>query len=184
MQRPILVVLLICSLSLTGAAKRNNNKVPLAPLSPPILQAKTVFLAKGGGSELAYNSFYRAMKTWDRYKFVDSPDKADLIFELSNIVVDAGTPVFITTDSFPVQTQLHSPHHVYLQVRLTVYDSKTRGVLWSGLQHCDLASRKKNREKNTIQAAEMLARELRHRLDITSEMLARDSPHRLETPSN
>jgi uncharacterized SAM-binding protein YcdF (DUF218 family) len=89
----LFIILLICSLSLALVAK-NRKEVPLAPLPSPILEAKKVFLTNGGGSNLAYDAFYSAMKNWRKYEIVGSPDAADVVIELAYRVEDHGTRVF------------------------------------------------------------------------------------------
>ena len=66
---------------------KHKKDIQHAPFPAAILQAKTAFLANGGGGDLADDTFYQAMKQWGRYQITDSPDKAELIFEVSYGVV-------------------------------------------------------------------------------------------------
>ena len=55
------------------------------------MNASKVFLANGGGNDLAYDTFYSDMKKWGKYDIVGSPDNADLVFEISYSVENGGT---------------------------------------------------------------------------------------------
>jgi hypothetical protein len=52
---------------------------PVAPLPAVISTANKIFFSNGGGSNLAFDAFYAAMKDWGRYQIVGSPDEADLV---------------------------------------------------------------------------------------------------------
>ena len=78
-----------------GLAK-DKKKVPLAPLPAVIVGAKKVFLSNGGGSNLAFDAFYAAMRDWGRYEIVGSPADSDLIIELAYKVDQEGTHVWST----------------------------------------------------------------------------------------
>ncbi len=65
----ILCNLLTCSVLCTCAALGGSKKhVPAAPLPEAIIDAKRVF-ANGGGSNLAFDAFYSALKTWEKKCF-------------------------------------------------------------------------------------------------------------------
>jgi hypothetical protein len=106
MQKFFVVLLLFIS---TGAfAQKGRKDVPAAPIPAVIVNAKKVFLNNGGGSDLAYDSFYAEMKKWGRYEIVGSPEEADLIVELSYFVQDRGTHVWSSTNTYTGATQVHS----------------------------------------------------------------------------
>jgi len=63
-----------------------------APVPSQIHQAQTIFLTNSGAdpnfpidATKAYNDIYAALQTWGRYKLVNSPDEADLVFKLKGI---------------------------------------------------------------------------------------------------
>jgi hypothetical protein len=65
---------------------------PTAPVPSQIQQAQTVFLTNSGSdpnfpidATKAFNDIYAALQTWGRYKLVNSPDQADLVFQLQGI---------------------------------------------------------------------------------------------------
>jgi hypothetical protein len=77
---------------------RQKDNVELAPLPAQILSSKKVFIANAGGSDLAYDSFYSEVKSWNRYELlVSKPDDADLVFEIIYAVQNLGTHVWSAT---------------------------------------------------------------------------------------
>lgn len=74
-----LAVALCLFLSVYAGAGKNRKDIPPAPLPSVVVDAKKIFLTNGGGSDLAYDTFYSEMKNWGKYEIVGSPDDADLI---------------------------------------------------------------------------------------------------------
>jgi len=163
--RRILAVLCLL-VSINAVAGKSRKDIPPAPLPSVIANAKTVFLTNGGGSDLAYDTFYSDMKKWGRYEIVGSPDQADLIIELAYRVEHGGTRVWSSSNSYDGTTQVHSAQIVDPQLVLTIYDAKSKNSLWSTVDHRRLARREKNREKETINSAERLVDELKTRVDL------------------
>ena len=158
------LVALLCLLSFVPILSAKTRKdVPPAPLPTAIVNAHTVFLSNKGGSDLAYDAFYQAMKGWGKYQIVGSPDDADLIVELSYEVVNGGTRVWSTRNTYNNTTQVHSTQIIDPQLILTIYDARTKNSLWSTIDHRRLARLEKNREKEMINSAERLVEELRSR---------------------
>src|SRR5580698_7067299 len=162
MMRRLAAVLCLLSFVLTLSAKTRKD-IPPAPLPTAILSAHKIFLSNRGGSDLAYDAFYQAMKNWGKYQIVGSPDDADLIVELSYEVLQEGTRVWSTTNTYNNTTQVHSRQIIDPQLILTIYDARTKDSLWSTIDHRRLATLEKNREKEMINSAERLVEELRSR---------------------
>ncbi|MGA8492835.1 MAG: hypothetical protein WB711_20605 [Terriglobales bacterium] len=163
MKKRVLILFLILSL---GAFAKSRKDVPQAPLPAVIANAKTVFLTNGGGSNLAYDSFYSGMKQWGKYQIVGSPEEADLIIELNYWVEHDGTDVSSFTNTYTGKTQIVSSEIIDPQLKLTIYDAKSKNSLWSAIDHRQLARREKNREKETIKSAERLVDQLKTRIAI------------------
>jgi len=144
------------------AAKRKD--VPLAPLPTKIAAARTVFVVNGGGNDLAYDAFYAAVKEWTRYEIVETPSAADIIMEIRYVTEDHGTRVWSTTNPSTGATNVHSRELVDPQLVLTVFDPSSKEALWSTVEHRRLARLGKNRDKETINAAEKLVSSLKARL--------------------
>lgn len=149
----------------TTVLAKNRKDVPLAPLPAKVLTAKKVFLTNAGGSDLAFDAFYSAMKDWGIYRIVDSPEAADLIFELSYVTIRGGTRVWSSTNTYDGTTQVHSAQITDPQVLLTIFDGENKQALWSTVEHRRLARLQRNREKETINAAERIVAKLRARVD-------------------
>jgi hypothetical protein len=146
---------------------KSRKDVPPAPLPSVVINAKKVFLTNGGGSDLAYDTFYSEMKKWGRYEIVGSPDAADLIVEISYHVEHNGTRVWSTSNTYNGTTQVHSTQLIDPQLVLTIYDAKTKNSLWETVDHRRLARREKNREKETINSAQRLVDELKLRASLS-----------------
>jgi hypothetical protein len=166
MRKSTAIIFLLLFASVLASGQRARKDIPAAPLPGAIVNAQKVFLSNGGGSDLAYDAFYSAMKTWGKYRIVGSPDDADLIVELAYRVVDKGTRVWSSTNTYNGATDVHSREVTDPQLVLTIYDAKTKNSLWSTIDHRRLARREKNREKETINSAERLVDELRTRAAI------------------
>jgi hypothetical protein len=118
---------LALSLALTPAlhAKQIGN-VP-APVPPQLTTAHTVFVSNGGGSNFfnqftggpdrAYNAIYANLQQSGHYQLVDSPSKADLIFQIRAVApaVDDGD-----------NGVAYNP-----QLILSIQDPQTKAVLWT-----------------------------------------------------
>jgi hypothetical protein len=157
---------LLALASVFSLAQRSRKDIPAAPLPAIIVDAKKIFLSNGGGSDLAYDAFYSAMKTWNKYQIAGSPDDADIIVELAYRVVDKGTRVWSSINTYNGATDVNSREITDPQLVLTIYDAKTKNSLWSTIDHRRLARREKNREKETINSAERLVDELKTRASI------------------
>ena len=153
-------------ISLNSFAAKHREDVPPAPLPTAVVNARKVFLTNGGGSNLAYDTFYSEMKQWGRYEIVGSPDDADLIIELAYRVEHGGTRVWSSSNAYDGTTQVHSAQIVDPQLTLTIFDAKTKNSLWSEVDHRRLARRQKNREKETINSAHRLVEDLKTRVSI------------------
>jgi hypothetical protein len=173
MNRLLLVGLLLFSVCAV-AGSRSRKDIPPAPLPTVVTGAKKIFLANGGGSDLAYDAFYNAMKTWGHYTIVGTPEDADLIVELAYRVEHGGTRTWATsngsatsygnTTTYNGGTQIHTREIPDPQLVLTIYDAKSKQSVWSATDHRRLARLEKNREKETINSAERLADELKTRV--------------------
>jgi hypothetical protein len=155
---------ILCLFALVPYISAKTRKdIPAAPLPAVIINAQRIFLSNGGGSDLAYDAFYAAMKKWGRYQVVGSPEQADLIVELSYQVENLGTRVWSATNTYNNTTQVYSRQVVDPKLILTIYDARSKNSLWSTIDHRQLARLEKNREKETINSAERLVDELRTR---------------------
>ena len=159
--------------ALAVAAKDKKDDLVKAPLPGAILTAKKVFISKGvgataftvkGGFDLAFDSFYSAMKSWGRYDLTDKPEDADLVLRVTYEVANGGTHVYSTTNTQTNRTTVHSRQIVNAQLNLVVTESHGTTELWSSSVEPGSAFMKKNQEKEMISAGEKLAANLRERV--------------------
>jgi len=142
-------------------AQSKPTVVPTAPIPPLILAAKKVFIANGGGDEMAlgdpifsggpdraYNQFYAAIRNWDRFNIVSSPADADLLLEIRQEVQTvtlggkgggSATPLF----------------------RLGIRDPKTNALLWAFHIHSEFGMGQGNSDRNFDQAVDRIVNDLR-----------------------
>lgn len=160
MKRTLLLLALLVPVS---AHARKRHLPPPAPLPAEITQAKTVFLTNGGGSDVAYDAFYQAMKEWGKYQIVGSPDQADLVITLQYWVEKNGSSTYPVTNTYTGHTTYYSRENVDPQLKLTIIDAKTKAELWSSIDHRRLARLGKNRDKETVNSALRLVEELKSR---------------------
>ena len=154
------VVFSIAALQGSVFAAEQAKEAPVAPIPAQILVAKKVFIANGGGDQMAendpifsggpdraYNQFYAAMKSWGRFEIVSSPAEADLLMEIRQEVltvvlgVKAGsaTPVF----------------------GLKIRDAKTNALLWGLHVHSEFGLGQGSSDRNFDQAVDRLVLGLR-----------------------
>ena len=118
------LALLLVSTPLTRA----QQATPAAPVPSQIQQAQTIFLTNSGSdpnfpidATKAYNDIYAALQSWGRYRLVNSPDQADLVFELKGIA-----PI---TDISGNRSGVYSITSPAFQI--TILDPKSNIVLWT-----------------------------------------------------
>src|SRR5437870_5050988 len=127
---PLLLTTCLAILPQQGLAAKSRKDVPLAPLPAKVLAAKKVFLANGGGSDLAYDALYAAVKEWSRFQIVDASSNADVIIEIRYVTEDHGTRVWSTTNASTGATNVHSRQIVDPQLVLTIFDPRfKRGAM-------------------------------------------------------
>jgi hypothetical protein len=132
-------------------AAQQSKQLPPAPVPAPILAAKKVFIANGGGDESLfdtpqysggpdrlYNEFYAAIKSWGRYEIVGTPGEADLVFEIRLTISQPRRSAPLGEENPEYDSQFH----------LAIRDAKTQGTLWGLTEHAQTAILQGNRDKN------------------------------------
>lgn len=89
-----------------GEAGQNSQTAPAPPPPLDLLNAKRVFVQNNAASPVMYSHFLAGLRAWGRYSLVDSPARADVVFEvrdepLSVVVVQPSTNVILATVSAP-----------------------------------------------------------------------------------
>ncbi len=163
MQRWIGLAVILSSL-VAGAFAQETHQPKPVPMSPTarLAAAKTVFVKNGGGSDIPYNVINTAVEGWGRFLPVDSPDKADIIIEVIAVGENSGVSISSsTTRSAPAGKQNESAvtstrDLTITQIKMVVYDPKSKVPLWSGTEQPKGGMRQKTREDNLVQAAQRL----------------------------
>jgi hypothetical protein len=105
-----------------------QSTTPTAPVPSQIQQAQTIFLTNSGSdpnfpidATKAFNDIYAAPQTWGRYKLVNSPNQADLVFKLKDIA-----PITEVTGNRGGVYSVAGP-----AFQLTILDPKSHIALWT-----------------------------------------------------
>lgn len=127
-----------------------------APVPPQVLDAHTIFVSNGGGGNYfeifgggtnrAYNTFYKMLKQTGQYELVSSPGEAELIFEIRAIAPEA---------SGYHDTVSYNP-----QVILTIRDPRTNAVLWTESANVRTFGTKSRRDRQFDQSVAVLVDKL------------------------
>jgi hypothetical protein len=109
--------------------------------SPRILMAKTVYFNNQTGSDSVGKNTLAELKKWGKFRVVDDPKQADLVFFLSASPYKGGNIIFacggtgsvdaqgnVEKDRTPTYLKQSPTRYAYL----TVIDGKTGDGLWSG----------------------------------------------------
>jgi hypothetical protein len=112
----------------TVPTARAQQTTLAAPVPSQIQQAQTTFLTNSGSdpdfpidATKAYNDIYAALQTWGRYKLVNSPEQADLIFQLKGI-----DPITDVSGNRGGVYSVTSP-----AFQITILDPKSNIALWT-----------------------------------------------------
>jgi hypothetical protein len=137
-------------LAVEARAQAPAPPMPLAPVPPALLNAKTVFISNAGADsglfphpfsgdpDRAYNQFYSGLQGWGRYQIVTDPSEADVVFELQ-LLAPSGP-------SAPnKQNGASDPLPMF---RLVIFDRKTHYVLWALTESITVALLQKTHDNN------------------------------------
>ena len=154
------LIILLASGSFGMQAQEQKTTPSIAP-SARLAAAKSAFVRRLAGSDVPYNVILSSLEGWGRFTLVDSPDQADIVLEIS-APEDAGPGVSASADR---SAQRPSAAREALDVRMAVYDRKTRVLLWSGAERPKSAWRKKTNSDNLVDAAEKLVSRFRDQIE-------------------
>jgi hypothetical protein len=170
--RNLTLLILLSFLSLHAPAQQESTPQPSpsdrdkkAPqVQTPaarLRSAKNVFLVRVRGGDIPYDTIRTTIDGWGRFAFVNAPDKADLIIEVSS--VGGNSDVRVTGGMNPSSQSSRdlSP----TEVTMIVTDARNKRILWRGTESAKYAMRQKARENNLVEAAEKLASKFHDRLE-------------------
>jgi len=142
--------LTIASVLLLGATLATAQLAPPAPVPPAITAAKSIFISNGGAdsglfqapfsgdTNRPYNQLFASLLTAGQFHLVNDPSIADLVLEI-RLVAPYGP------QEPSKQNGASDPLPMF---RLTVYDAKSRFVLWTITSSIGFAFLQKTHDRN------------------------------------
>ena len=109
------------------------------------------------------------MEGWGRFTFVETPEKADLVIEISS-TGDSGVQVS-SSSKMSAETGHEEKSSSTRKdisptdVKMTVFDSRNKRGLWTATETVKFAMKEKGKENNLVEAAERLASKFHDRLE-------------------
>ena len=140
-----------------------------------LLNAKTIYIKQVAGNDIVFDVVNNAMLSWPRYIVVDSPEKADLLMEVSapedpnKKKKDDESKTSISGGSGRDPRAMTAPAVSYSSndVKLVVRDPHTKAILWGGTELAKEAFRQAKTDQNLMDAAEKLVHKFRDRVEPT-----------------
>ena len=141
------------------AAQQTTAKPASAIAADKFAFGKTMYIKNEDGSDTAYDAIATDIQGWGHFEIVNSPEKAQIIAEITSyeaggISRQANTG-YSTPDGKPpllgASKDLSTP-----SVNLKLYDAKTQRELWSGTERVKGAFKRRTEEDNLVASAEKL----------------------------
>ena len=163
-------LILVLNGSSAHAQQPPGEKKPLIETpSMRLAAAKTVFITRTHGSRIPLDVIRSTMEGWERFTFVETPEKADLIVEIfstgdSGVQVSSSSKVSSETGHEEKSNSTRkdiSP----TEVKMTVFDSRNKRPLWAATESVKFAMKEKGKENNLVDASERLASKFHERLE-------------------
>ena len=169
-------VLLLASflvLVTSGSSAHTQQPAEKKPLietpSMRLAAAKTVFITRTHGSRIPLDVIRSMMEGWERFTFVETPEKADLIVEIfstgdSSVQVSSSSKV--SSESGHEEKSSSTRKDISpTEVKMTVFDSRNKRPLWAATESVKFAMKEKGKENNLVDASERLASKFHQRLE-------------------
>jgi hypothetical protein len=155
----------LCSHAQQPPTKNPRFETP----SMRLAAAKNVFITRTHGSRVPLDVIQSTLEGWGRFTFVETPDKADLIIEISS-EGDSGVQVSSTSKVSPETGQEEKSSSTRkdispTEVKMTVFDSRNRRELWTATESVKFAMKEKAKENNLVDASQRLASKFHVRLE-------------------
>jgi hypothetical protein len=166
----ITVFLFFLMSGFSAHAQQPTEKKPLIETpSMRLAAAKTVFITRTRGSRIPLDVIRSTMEGWERFTFVETPEKADLIIEIASSG-DSGVQVSSSSKVSPETGHEEKSNSTRkdispTDIRMTVFDSRNKRPLWAASESVKFAMKEKGKENNLVEAAERLAAKFHDRLE-------------------
>lgn len=163
-------LVLMASALYTGAQQPPTEKKPLIETpSMRLAAAKNVFITRTHGSRIPLDVIRSTMEGWERFTFVETPGKADLIIEISSTGdsgVQVSTSSKVSAETGQEEKSSSSRKDISpTEIKMTVFDSRNKRGLWTATESVKFAMKEKGKENNLVEAAERLASKFHQRLE-------------------
>jgi hypothetical protein len=164
------VVLFVLALSAHSLlSQQPEKKLPADSTTSRLANAKNVLVMRARGNGIPFDVIKSAIDGWGRFALVEAPDKADLVISVAtsgdnNVKVGSASNGFSPSgrpDASTTTTREFSDS----DITMTVYDAKSKRVLWVATETAKSALRQTTRENNLVEAAERLAVKFHDRLE-------------------
>ena len=135
-----------------------------------LTSAKTIFIKQGRGSEIPLNVISSGLEGWGRYTLVGTPEKADLVVEISAPADSSGVSISSSTGQNAYgkeesTTKTTRELGSSAMITMTVYDARNNVPLWRGSEQSKSAMKQKARQDNMVEASQRLLSKFRDRVE-------------------
>lgn len=170
---PVFLIIVFLFFLMSGFSARAQQPAEKKPLietpSMRLAAAKNAFITRTHGSRIPLDVIRSTMEGWDRFTFVETPEKADLIIEISSSG-DSGVQVSSSSKVSPGTGQEEKSSSTRkdispTDIKMTVFDSRNKRALWAASESVKFAMKEKGKENNLVEAAERLAAKFHDRLE-------------------
>jgi hypothetical protein len=168
----LLVAASVFPSAIQSIAQEQAPQVPAKPtfVSPSqrLANAKTVYVKNGGGTSIPFDVISGAFDGWARFVPVGSPEKADLIVEVTSPEDTKATTTGkggISASGMPEQTMTTTREVGSDRVKMVVQDAKSHITLWAASQQAKSAMKQRSYNDNLVDAAQKLFTQFHDRVE-------------------
>jgi hypothetical protein len=165
-------MLLVAFSGYEALAQDQPTSAPAKPayVSPSqrLMNAKTVYVKNAGGSSIPFDVINGEFEGWARFIVTDSPEKADLIVEVTSpedIKPSTSTGSHISASGTPEQTTTTTHEIGSDRVKMVVQDAKSHIVLWASTQQAKSAMKQRSYNDNLVEAGQKLMTQFHDRME-------------------
>lgn len=163
------LVLFLSGLSAHAQQPPAEKKPLIETPSMRLAAAKNVFITRTHGSRIPLDVIRSTMEGWERFTFVETPEKADLIIEIDSSG-DSGVQVSSSSKVSPETGHEEKSNSTRkdispTDIKMTVFDSRNKRPLWTATESVKFAMKEKGKENNLVESAERLAAKFHDRLE-------------------
>lgn len=154
-----------------GAFSQQPEKKPVVETpSARLANAKNVLVTRARGNDIPYDVIKSTLEGWGRFSLVETKDKADLVVEIATTGGDSSVRVATSNGPSPLagrpeQSSSTSKDFSNAEITMTVYDAKTKRVLWVATETAKYAMKQIARDNNLVEAAQKLVVRFHDRLE-------------------